>query len=193
MEFRRIYCPACWRRQRAADGFYERRKSRTCAWTSAHLLHTHPKSIDQRKPGSPFPSVDELATIPLDLWAREQRPPESQINLRHSITDADHGLYETPCDAALMRSGDGLACAHGSGAVGARRDDSSGSSMAFIDGTVVNVAIPALQAAFHATVVDVTVGSGIVRAAVVRADLLAGGGILGALIRTASRCFQLAW
>ncbi|MGA8554992.1 MAG: MFS transporter, partial [Candidatus Acidiferrales bacterium] len=30
-----------------------------------------------------------------------------------------------------------------------------GSSMAFIDGTVVNVAIPALQAAFHATVVDV--------------------------------------
>src|SRR6202022_5118370 len=30
-----------------------------------------------------------------------------------------------------------------------------GSSMAFIDGTVVNVAIPTLQAAFHATVVDV--------------------------------------
>jgi len=30
-----------------------------------------------------------------------------------------------------------------------------GSSMAFIDGTVVNVALPALQAGFHATVVDV--------------------------------------
>ena len=30
-----------------------------------------------------------------------------------------------------------------------------GSSMAFIDGTVVNVALPALQAAFHATAVDV--------------------------------------
>src|ERR1700684_2289502 len=30
-----------------------------------------------------------------------------------------------------------------------------GSSMAFIDGTVVNVALPALQASFHATVVDV--------------------------------------
>ena len=29
------------------------------------------------------------------------------------------------------------------------------SSMAFIDGTVVNVALPALQASFHATVVDV--------------------------------------
>src|ERR1700738_266 len=29
-----------------------------------------------------------------------------------------------------------------------------GSSMAFIDGTVVNVAIPTLQTAFHATVVD---------------------------------------
>jgi MFS family permease len=30
-----------------------------------------------------------------------------------------------------------------------------GSSMAFIDGTVVNVALPALQAAFHATAVEV--------------------------------------
>src|SRR5260221_14121991 len=30
-----------------------------------------------------------------------------------------------------------------------------GSSMAFIDGTVVNVALPALQSSFHATVVDV--------------------------------------
>src|ERR1700675_646847 len=29
------------------------------------------------------------------------------------------------------------------------------SSMAFIDGTAVNVALPALQASFHATVVDV--------------------------------------
>jgi len=29
-----------------------------------------------------------------------------------------------------------------------------GSSMAFIDSTVVNVALPALQASFHATVVD---------------------------------------
>src|ERR1700680_4205870 len=30
-----------------------------------------------------------------------------------------------------------------------------GSSMAFIDSTVVNVVLPALQASFHATVVDV--------------------------------------
>src|SRR5213082_1251748 len=30
-----------------------------------------------------------------------------------------------------------------------------GSSMGFIDGTVVNVALPALQASLHATVVDV--------------------------------------
>src|SRR5881398_785462 len=30
-----------------------------------------------------------------------------------------------------------------------------GSSMAFIDGTVVNVALPALQSSLHATVVDV--------------------------------------
>jgi EmrB/QacA subfamily drug resistance transporter len=61
----------------------------------------------------------------------------------------------TPCDEAVLRSAEASApCA----------EDSRkwilaatilGSSLAFIDGTVVNVALPALQAAFHASVVDV--------------------------------------
>jgi len=61
----------------------------------------------------------------------------------------------TPCDEAAMRSaGHGVPC-------GAEARPwilaatILGSSMAFIDGTVVNVALPALQASFHATVVDV--------------------------------------
>src|SRR2546429_7660395 len=61
----------------------------------------------------------------------------------------------TPCDEAAMRSaGPGIPC-------GAEARPwilaatILGSSMAFIDGTVVNVALPALQASFHATVVDV--------------------------------------
>src|ERR1700729_4072085 len=52
-----------------------------------------------------------------------------------------------------------------------------GSSMAFIDGTVVNVALPALQNAFHATVADV---QWVVEAyALMLAALLLVGGSLG--------------
>src|SRR2546429_3341973 len=61
----------------------------------------------------------------------------------------------TPCDEAAMRSvGPGVPC-------GAEARPwilaatILGSSMAFIDGTVVNVALPSLQASFHATVLDV--------------------------------------
>jgi len=60
-----------------------------------------------------------------------------------------------PCDEAVIRAG----------ALGAPCAETSrpwvlaatilGSSMAFIDGTVVNVALPALQSNLHATVVDV--------------------------------------
>src|SRR5262252_5266706 len=60
-----------------------------------------------------------------------------------------------PCDEAVVRTG--------SQAVPCRADSGPwilvatilGSSMAFIDSTVVNVALPALQSNLHATVVDV--------------------------------------
>jgi EmrB/QacA subfamily drug resistance transporter len=61
----------------------------------------------------------------------------------------------TPCDEALLRSGKtDLPCAE------AARPwilaaTILGSSMAFIDGTVVNVVLPTLQTTFHASVVDV--------------------------------------
>ncbi len=60
-----------------------------------------------------------------------------------------------PCDEAVIRSGSvRVPCAEQ-----ARRwilaATILGSSMAFIDSTVVNVALPALQGSFHATVVDV--------------------------------------
>src|SRR5690242_2188399 len=60
-----------------------------------------------------------------------------------------------PCDEAVIRAGD-------SGAPRAEKSRSwilaatiLGSSMAFIDGTVVNVALPALQTNLKATVIDV--------------------------------------
>ncbi|MGA7220583.1 MAG: MFS transporter [Candidatus Sulfotelmatobacter sp.] len=60
-----------------------------------------------------------------------------------------------PCDEAVIRSGN----AEGPRSAGARSwilaATILGSSLAFIDSTVVNVALPALQASFHATVTDV--------------------------------------
>jgi EmrB/QacA subfamily drug resistance transporter len=60
-----------------------------------------------------------------------------------------------PCDEAVIRGGS-------SGSPCSKKSQSwvlaatvLGSSMAFIDGTVVNVALPALQSNLHATVVDV--------------------------------------
>src|ERR1700716_3254323 len=61
----------------------------------------------------------------------------------------------TPCDDAAMQSaGGGRPCAE-KARPWILAATILGSSMAFIDGTVVNVALPALQASFHATVVDV--------------------------------------
>ena len=63
-------------------------------------------------------------------------------------------LGKPPCDDGVMQAGSAVA-----GAASSKRlvlwAAILGSSMAFIDGTVVNVALPALQSALHATIIDV--------------------------------------
>lgn len=61
----------------------------------------------------------------------------------------------TPCDEAVMQSArSGVPC-DPKARIWILAATILGSSMAFIDSTVVNVAMPAIQASFHATVVDV--------------------------------------
>src|SRR6202049_602673 len=60
----------------------------------------------------------------------------------------------TPCDEAAIGTGDGSVPCGAKARSWVLSATILGSSMAFIDGTVVNVALPALQASFHATVVD---------------------------------------
>src|SRR5436189_201397 len=60
-----------------------------------------------------------------------------------------------PCDEAVIRSVDAEAPCRAEARGWILAATILGSSMAFIDSTVVNVALPALQASFHATVVDV--------------------------------------
>src|SRR6266576_78589 len=59
-----------------------------------------------------------------------------------------------PCDQAVMLAGRSDSSCVGRGAW-VLAATILGSSMAFIDGTVVNVALPALQADLHATIADV--------------------------------------
>ena len=61
----------------------------------------------------------------------------------------------TPCDEAVMRSAGAQVPSGAAARTWILAATILGSSMAFIDSTVVNVALPALQASFHATVVDV--------------------------------------
>ena len=60
-----------------------------------------------------------------------------------------------PCDQAVMRAGISPAPCRPQSGPWILTATILGSSMAFIDGTVVNVALPALQSSFHASVVGV--------------------------------------
>jgi EmrB/QacA subfamily drug resistance transporter len=62
---------------------------------------------------------------------------------------------KTPCDEAVMRSAGAEAPCKPDAKLWILTATILGSSLAFIDGTVVNVALPAIQSNFHATVVDV--------------------------------------
>jgi EmrB/QacA subfamily drug resistance transporter len=61
----------------------------------------------------------------------------------------------TPCDQAVIRTGNITSPCTEKARPWILAATIIGSSMAFIDSTVVNVALPALQSSFHATVVDV--------------------------------------
>ena len=60
-----------------------------------------------------------------------------------------------PCDEGLVRSANGCVPCSRQAQPWVLAATILGSSMAFIDGTVVNVALPALQSSLHANVVDV--------------------------------------
>ena len=64
-------------------------------------------------------------------------------------------IFTQPCDEGVIRSKPAVAQCPRAAEPWILAATILGSSMAFIDGTVVNVALPALQANLNATVVDV--------------------------------------
>jgi formate dehydrogenase accessory protein FdhE len=79
--FRRIYCPACGEEREPQMAFYSAPEIAHVRVDVCDTCHTYLKSIDLTKMGLAVAVVDELATIPLDLWAREHGYEKLQINL----------------------------------------------------------------------------------------------------------------
>jgi len=79
--FRRIYCPACGEEREPQMAFYSAPEIAHVRVDVCDTCHTYLKSVDLTKTGLAVPVVDELATIPLDLWAREHGYVKLQINL----------------------------------------------------------------------------------------------------------------
>jgi formate dehydrogenase maturation protein FdhE len=79
--FRRIYCPACGEEREPQMAFYAAPEISHVRVDVCDTCHTYLKSIDMTKTGMAVAIVDELATIPLDLWAREHGYQKLQINL----------------------------------------------------------------------------------------------------------------
>jgi formate dehydrogenase maturation protein FdhE len=79
--FRRLYCPACGEEREPQMAFYSAPEIAHVRVDVCDTCHTYLKTIDLTKTGLAIPIVDELATIPLDLWAREHGYEKLQINL----------------------------------------------------------------------------------------------------------------
>jgi formate dehydrogenase accessory protein FdhE len=79
--FRRIYCPACGEEREPQMAYYSAPEIAHVRVDVCDTCHTYLKSIDLTKTGLAVAIVDELATIPLDLWAREHGYEKLQINL----------------------------------------------------------------------------------------------------------------
>jgi formate dehydrogenase accessory protein FdhE len=79
--FRRIYCPACGEEREPQMAFYSAPEIAHVRVDVCDTCHSYLKTIDLTKTGLAIPVVDELATIPLDLWAGEHGYHKLQINL----------------------------------------------------------------------------------------------------------------
>jgi FdhE protein len=79
--FRRIYCPSCGEEREPQMAYYSAPEIAHVRVDVCDTCHTYLKSIDLTKTGRAVAIVDELATIPLDLWAREHGYEKLQINL----------------------------------------------------------------------------------------------------------------
>ena len=80
-EFRRIVCPACGEEDPAKLPVYTAEEMKHVRVEACDSCRTYIKTVDMTKSGRAEPVVDELAAIPLDLWAQNQGYTKLQLNL----------------------------------------------------------------------------------------------------------------
>ena len=80
-EFRRIVCPNCDEQDHAKLPVYTADEFPYIRVECCDTCHTYIKSIDLSKNGLAHPLVDELASVPLDLWAQERGYAKLHPNL----------------------------------------------------------------------------------------------------------------
>jgi len=79
--FRRVVCPGCGQEDQAKLPVYTAEQFPHVRVESCDACHTYIKSIDLTKNGLADPLVDELASVPLDLWAQEHGYAKLHPNL----------------------------------------------------------------------------------------------------------------
>ena len=80
-EFRRIVCPGCGQEDQAKLPVYIAEQFPHMRVEACDACKIYIKSIDLTKNGLANPLVDELASIPLDLWAQERGYAKLRPNL----------------------------------------------------------------------------------------------------------------
>ena len=80
-EFRRIVCPGCGEENYAKLPVYTAEELKHVRVEGCDSCRSYIKTVDLTKSGRGEPIVDEMATIPLDLWAQKQGYTKLQSNL----------------------------------------------------------------------------------------------------------------
>jgi len=80
-EFRRILCPACGEENHQKLPRYSAEDLETVRVEACDTCHFYLKSIDLTVDGLAVPLVDEVASVPLDLWATEHGYKKIELNL----------------------------------------------------------------------------------------------------------------
>jgi FdhE protein len=80
-EYRRIVCPSCGEEDVHKLAVYQAKEFAEVRVEACDTCRSYIKSVDLTKNGHAIPAVDELATIPLNLWAAEHDYRKLQTNL----------------------------------------------------------------------------------------------------------------
>jgi FdhE protein len=80
-EFRRIVCPGCGEENPAKLPIYTAEELKHVRVEGCDSCKSYIKTVDLTKSGLAEPIVDEMAAIPLDVWAQKQGYTKLQCNL----------------------------------------------------------------------------------------------------------------